>query len=59
MEKDKLGAIIISAGYSSRMGDFKPLLKFGECTAVEMIINTFKASKIDDIVVIVGHRQMK
>ena len=57
MEKNKLGAIIISAGYSSRMGDFKPLLKFGECTAVEMIINTFKASKIDDIVVIVGHRQ--
>lgn len=59
MEENKFGAIIISAGYSSRMGEFKPLLKFGGKTAVETIVNTFKASKIDDIIVVVGHNENK
>ncbi|CAB1245936.1 DVU_1551 family NTP transferase [Clostridium sp. MT-14] len=48
--------IVLSAGYSSRMGDFKPLLKFGKYTAVEMAVNTFIASGIDDVVVVTGYR---
>jgi putative nucleotidyltransferase with HDIG domain len=56
MKKNSFAAIIVAAGYSSRMGDFKPLLKFGEYTAVEMLINTFKASGIDNIIVVVGYR---
>ncbi len=56
MKKNSFAAIIVAAGYSSRMGDFKPLLKFGEYTAIEMLINTFKASGIDNIIVVVGHR---
>lgn len=56
MKKNNYAAIILSGGYSSRMGDFKPLLKFGEYTAVEKVINTFKASGINNIIVIVGHR---
>jgi len=56
MKKNNFAAIILSAGYSSRMGDFKPLLKFGEYTAVETVVNTFKASGINNIIVVVGHR---
>lgn len=56
MKEDNFGAIIISAGYSSRMKGFKPLLKFGEYTAVENVVNTFKASGINNIIVVVGHR---
>lgn len=56
MKKNNFAAIILSAGYSSRMGDFKPLLKFGEYTAVETAVNTFKSSGINNIVVVVGHR---
>lgn len=53
---NNFAAIILSAGYSSRMGDFKPLLKFGEYTAIETVVNTFKASGINNIIVVVGHR---
>lgn len=56
MKKDNFGAIVISAGYSSRMNGFKPLLKFGEYTAVENVVNTLKASGINNIIVVVGHR---
>lgn len=56
MKRNNFGAIIISAGYSSRMGDFKPLLKFGKYTAVELLINTFTSSGINNIVVVVGYR---
>lgn len=38
------------------MGDFKPLLKFGEYTALETIINTFTTSGVCNIIVVVGHR---
>lgn len=56
MKRNNFAAIILSGGYSSRMGDFKPLLKFGDNTAVERAINTFKASGINNIIVVVGHR---
>lgn len=52
----KYSAIILSAGLSSRMNGFKPLLKFGGVTAVEMIIRTFISAGIEDVLVIVGHR---
>ncbi len=56
MNRDNFAAVILAAGYSSRMGDFKPLLKFGEYTALETIINTFTTSGICNIIVVVGHR---
>ena len=34
----KFAAVILAAGYSSRMGAFKPLLPVGEMTAVERLI---------------------
>ena len=49
-------AIILAAGYSSRMGAFKPLLPFGETTVLERAIALFRAAGIADIRVVVGHR---
>lgn len=49
-------AIILAAGYSSRMGAFKPLLPFGETTVLERSIALFRAAGIADIRVVIGHR---
>lgn len=54
--KKNFAAIILAAGYSSRMGAFKPLLKFEEYTALETIINAFTTSRVCNIIVVVGHR---
>ncbi len=48
-------AIILAAGLSSRMKDFKPLLPFGKTTMIETIINLFKKNNIKDIIVVTGH----
>ncbi len=52
----QFSAIIIAAGYSSRMKDFKPLLKFGEYTAIEFLVNTYLQCEIKDIIVVVGYK---
>ena len=56
MKNKNLAVIILSAGYSSRMHIFKPFLKFGKYTAIEKLINTYKNSSVDEIIVVVGHR---
>ena len=48
-------AIILAAGYSSRMGAFKPLLPFGNSTVLEQVIALFRRAGIEDIRVVVGH----
>lgn len=52
----RLSAVILSAGYSSRMGAFKPLLRFGEITALELLINTYQQCGIYDIIVVLGYK---
>jgi CTP:molybdopterin cytidylyltransferase MocA/HD superfamily phosphohydrolase YqeK len=49
-------AIILAAGYSSRMGSFKPLLPFGNGTVLERAVYLFRGVGIQDIRVVVGHR---
>jgi len=51
-----LSAIILAAGYSSRMGEFKPLLRIGECPAVESVVRLFLNAGLGDVSVVVGHR---
>ncbi|WP_319548364.1 DVU_1551 family NTP transferase [Desulfogranum marinum] len=55
----KLGAIILAAGYSSRMDGFKPLMQLGEHSLVGHCIRLFKTKGIDRVVVVVGHRQQE
>jgi putative nucleotidyltransferase with HDIG domain len=51
-----IAAIILSAGYSSRMGEFKPLLPFGDATVLERDISLFRDAGIEDVRVVIGHR---
>jgi len=52
-----IAAIILSAGYSSRMGDeFKPLLPFGDATVLERDVALFRDAGILDVRVVIGHR---
>lgn len=49
-------AIILAAGYSSRMGDLKALLPFRETTLIEKQIKCFRDAGIDEVIVVTGHR---
>src|ERR1700683_226978 len=49
-------AIVLAAVYSSRMGQFKPLLPIGHATALERVIDLFLAAGIGEINVVTGHR---
>ena len=54
-ENSGFAALILSAGYSSRMKDFKPLMDVGGVTAVEGLIDSVRAAGIDDIAVVTGY----
>jgi len=48
-------AIILAAGFSSRMGSFKPLIDLLGKTPLERCIDLFKCCGIHDIMVVTGH----
>ena len=50
-----IAAVILSAGYSSRMKRFKPLLKIGETTAVQKLVCSVKDAGIGRIVTVTGY----
>ena len=52
--RDKLAAVILAAGRSSRMGAFKPLLPFGPETVIERIIATVREAGVETLRVVVG-----
>jgi len=52
----KFSAIILSAGFSTRMGRFKPLLPLGDETVLERVIGLFRKAGVADVRVVVGHR---
>lgn len=56
MKNTGIAVVIISGGYSSRMGNFKPFLKFGERTAIEMVIGTYRSAGVNNIIVVAGYR---
>ena len=49
-----ISAIILAAGSSSRMGGPKQLLKLGKATVLEQVLKTFRASKADEVLVVLG-----
>jgi putative nucleotidyltransferase with HDIG domain len=57
MPKHKIAALIIAAGYSSRMHSFKPLLPLGGVSALKRLIQTYKEHGIKSIYVVSGHNQ--
>ncbi|MHC1727009.1 MAG: DVU_1551 family NTP transferase [Syntrophobacteraceae bacterium] len=52
----KFAALILAAGYSSRMGAFKPLLPLGESTVISESVELFSKAGIKDIRIVVGFR---
>lgn len=50
-----LGAVILAAGYSSRMGAFKPLLTIGSKSLIGHCVNLFQECGVGDILVVLGH----
>ena len=56
MGKQVLTAIILSAGLSSRLGDFKPLLPLGGKLFLERVIALYRSAGIQDIRVVTGYR---
>ena len=54
---NRFGAIILAAGKSSRMGDFKPLLHVAGRTAIEGLIESAKAAGLKDIIAVTGHNR--
>ena len=49
------GAVIVAAGMSSRMGDFKPMLNIGSISIAQRIVATFHQAGVTKIVVVTGY----
>lgn len=56
MNPESTTAIVLSAGRSERMGDFKPLMMLGGMTILERVIRLFQSAGVSRIQVVVGHR---
>src|SRR5690348_9048116 len=49
-------AVVLAAGESRRMGRLKPLLPFGTGTVIETVVDSLRASPVDEILVVTGHQ---
>lgn len=49
-----LAAVVLAAGFSRRMGSFKPLLPFGASTVIERVIATIRGAGVEAIRFVVG-----
>jgi molybdenum cofactor cytidylyltransferase len=53
-----ISGILLAAGESKRMeGAFKPLLKWGTRTVIEACVDNLRRSRLDEIIVVLGHRE--
>ena len=53
------GALIVAAGMSSRMGEFKPMLNIGEISIAQRVVATFQQAGVEKIVMVTGHNAME
>ncbi|MHB0876632.1 MAG: nucleotidyltransferase family protein [Anaerolineae bacterium] len=53
---EEIAGIVLAAGFSSRMGTFKPLLPLGSSIALERAIASLRDGGVGDVVVVTGHR---
>jgi CTP:molybdopterin cytidylyltransferase MocA len=54
-EENHLAALILAAGFSSRMKKIKPLLPMAGQTIIERVIGLFRATNITNILVVLGY----
>ena len=51
----EIGAVIVAAGMSSRMGNFKPMLNVGPLSVAQHVITAFRQAGVNHIVIVTGH----
>jgi molybdate transport repressor ModE-like protein len=51
----RIGAVIVAAGMSSRMGDFKPMLSIGSISIAQRVVATFQQAGVDKLVMVTGY----
>ena len=56
MGYQRLGGIILAAGLSSRMGDFKPLIPIEGRSMIRRVLDLMKACGASPLVVVTGHK---
>jgi CTP:molybdopterin cytidylyltransferase MocA len=56
MNPASTGALVLAAGFSERMGEFKPLMTLGGHTLLERAVRLFQAAGVGRIHVVLGHR---
>lgn len=54
-----IGAVIVAAGMSTRMKDFKQLMKIGDLTMAERVVVNFRRAGVKDIVMVTGYQAKK
>jgi molybdenum cofactor cytidylyltransferase len=54
-----ISAILLAAGESRRMGDFKQLLPLRGKTFVECCVDQLLATSLDEVIVVTGHRHLE
>jgi molybdenum cofactor cytidylyltransferase len=52
-----IASIVLAAGLSTRMGQSKPLLPFGERAVIEHIVSVLQECPVEDILVVTGHQR--
>lgn len=57
MDKRQFGICILAAGFSSRMGRFKPLLPLNDESVIERVLRVSKAAGIRQRVVVTGYNR--
>ena len=52
-------ALIVAAGMSSRMGDFKPMLNIGSISIAQRVVATFQQAGVEKLVMVTGYNAVK
>ena len=52
----RTGAVILAAGMSSRMGEAKQLLRLGQNTLLDQVVEIVRGSRAHEIVLVLGHQ---
>ena len=51
----EIGALIVAAGMSTRMGEFKPMLSIGSISVAQRVVATLSQSGVSKIVMVTGY----
>ncbi len=55
----KISGILLAAGLSTRMGEPKQLLPFGNSTIIETVVDNLLGAKLNEVIVVIGHEADK